>query len=72
MLDKSTSLGSSPDYRRYFRDKTARLIGWARLHKIRAVLYGLGCLVLLEYLSLPNARLAERSEEHTSELQSQR
>ena len=53
----------SPDIigrsRHYLREQSRSLIDWAGLHKIRAVLYFVGIVLALEYLSLPNARLAD-------------
>ena len=41
------------------RERIISALDWSRKHKVRAVVYGVCMILLLEYLSLPNIRLQE-------------
>ncbi|MGA7159571.1 MAG: monofunctional biosynthetic peptidoglycan transglycosylase [Bacteroidota bacterium] len=45
--------------RLFLQERISSTIDWSRGHKVRAVVYGICIMLLLEYLSLPNIRLQE-------------
>ena len=47
-----------------FKEKVELLAHWTHAHPFRAILYALGIALMLEYLSLPNARLQDLEKEN--------
>ena len=64
MLNNRSASGKDDPWRLRVRMRVDLLMHWTQSHPVRAIVYVFGIVLMLEYLSLPNARLQDLEKEN--------